>query len=328
MLYNNVNRVTKTATLITKMIDTVVMGINEFDIGCFDLSNVENLKTVETNGNIWHSGKLGKFDIMFKADYIRISGSLAKYYLGNNVATMARSDIEKAVAKMSKDFGLDVSNFDVWRIDIGATFLMNHSVCNYLAYLESCPRYKPVLYPESKMFINGQRTLIFYDKVKDVIKKESKHVIQQLKTNGVFRETDNYFRYEMQIKRKTRKTFGLTEFKARHLYDEKVYIKMIELWQREFFKVKKKREIMDFQSEEQINPGVLKNSLASIGLENLGKQELIDMLTRKYQNGEIQKHSYFNMKKMLLGLENKFGAKSEYIEELEKEVNNRANYCR
>ena len=309
------------------MIDTLVMGTNEFDIGSFDLNNLENVKTVETNGIMWYSGKLGKFDIVFKTDYIKATGSLAKYYLGNNVATMTRKDIEKAIEKMSNELCLDVGSFDVWRVDIGATFLMNHPVCNYLAYLESCSRYKLASYPESKMFMNGQRTLIFYDKVKDVLKKESKAVIEQLKQNG-FRETDNYFRYELQIKKKTRKTFGLTEFKARHLYDEKVYIKMIELWQREFFKVKKKREIMDFKSDGQIKPRDLKESLACVGLEKLGKQELIALIERKYYSGEIQKQDYYRIKNMFSEIENKFGTKSEYIEELEKEVNNRAKYCR
>ena len=205
---------------------------------------------------------------MFKSDYIKATGSLAKYYLGNNVATMTRNDIEKAIERMSKELGLDVSNFDVWRVDIGATFLMNHPVCNYLAYIESCSRYKLEKFStETRQFVNGLRKIIFYDKVKEVLKKEPKEIIENLKSNG-FSETDNYFRYELQIKRRTKKTFGLTEFKARHLYDEKIYIKMIELWKREFFKVKKKREIMDFQSDGQIKPRDLKESLASIGLEN------------------------------------------------------------
>ena len=85
---------------------------------------------------------------------------------------------------------------------------------------------------------------------------------------------------------------------------------------------------MDFQSDGQIKPKDLKESLASAGLQSIGKQKLIDLIERKYYSGEIRKQDYYRIKNMFNEIENKFGAKSEYIEELENEVNNRAKYCR
>jgi hypothetical protein len=309
------------------MIDTIVLASNNFDLGSIDLNNVEDLKTAETNGNICYSGKLDRFNLNFWPGHISARGSLSKYYLGNNVETMSRKDVEKAVEQMSNNLGLDVGNFDVWRVDVGATFRMNHPVSNYLAYLESCPRYTTATYPESRMFRNRQKTLIFYDKGIEFLKKESKEVKRQLQSRG-FRETDNHFRYELQIQKKTKMNLGLREFKAKHLYDEKVYTKLIELWKKEFDKVKKKREIMDFQTEGLIKPKQIKESLACVGLEKLGKQEILEMIKRKYYEGEIKKPDYYRMKSMFEQMENRFGTKSEYIQELEQEVNNRARYCR
>ena len=60
---------------------------------------------------------------------------------------------------------------------------------------------------------------------------------------------------------------------------------------------------MDFQTEDCIKPSQIKESLACVGLEKLGKQKILEMIQRKYYNGDIKKPDYYRMKAMFEQME-------------------------
>jgi len=302
------------------MIDTIRIYTDEYSvINAFDLNCLSNLKEHKTEDNTYHTGKLFNFFITRSETMLSIHDSLPKFYLGNNIQEMTKDELNKAIQKLEDvlDFSLDY--FRISRLDIGVTFEMNNSIHSYLNSLLYVPRYKTTTYSgESKTFYTKQKALLIYDKIEESMKKKVSR--NEVLKNGF--EDKFMLRYELQIKKVT-EVLGKTYL--RDLKDDKFIKRILILWRNEFRKIKKEKEVLNFEEIDIDKPNDFLLLLAFGKIDDLGKEKTYRLLKKLELAGKIKPSSYYNIQNKIKDSKSKFSLTSKYIEELENKIDTFSN---
>lgn len=154
-------------------------------------------------GEVNISGTLRNLKIYTSGSWLNISGSLPKFYYGNNVQNMTLCDIQKSIQYLSDLLKVDLSAFKVRRFDVAYTFSMEYHPANYLQMLlYASKRFEKNSFNDGGngvQFVNDSVTLNFYDK-----RNESKK-----KRGEVPADAGEYLlRYEWQTKRYPERILG------------------------------------------------------------------------------------------------------------------------
>ncbi len=156
-------------------------------------------------------GRKGNIRFIIKKNRIRFFGSLCKYYFGNNLKTLGRSDILEGLQRLSDETGINIMDATITRIDIGENFPVKHTPKSYYPYLSECPYLDRLIQPSSLSYQNASGKLIHYDKFKQVKRQELKNLA--LSMFG----TKNIYRYEMQRFKNTKAFFNQSDFTVKDL---------------------------------------------------------------------------------------------------------------
>jgi hypothetical protein len=232
-------------------------------------------------GNITTSGKFKNMKIHCTSCIVRVSGSLTKYLLTNNIKNLSRTQVKAAIESLSKELDLPLQNAIVTRMDVGHCFEMAHPVAEYLEHLGSARYYKQCDFndKETKYYKTCNRELIFYDKFAEMRKKG-----QALDANlpGKY-----LLRFEKRYKKIPSGKFGLKIFRGRHLYDRQIWAAIARNYVDEY------RLILKIALYElQLDTSNLKNftiSLARRGLKNDGIELAYNSIKCARFNGEMDK---------------------------------------
>jgi hypothetical protein len=309
------------------MIDTLILVDNDFKIGHLDFSNLENVKkeTDEESSLFLYKARLKNFSLHFYDGRMSIIGSLAKYYLGDNLAYHTRRSALNALDDLGDELGLDIRGFRVMRIDIGATLVLDFPIPYYLDCLESSPRYKLKVYSsQTKTFYNGLRTFQFYDKLAQM--RSTREPVKEILSDAQLSSKWNYLKVELQLRGRVKQLFGGKEITVADLYDKDIYKKLVDLWHNEYKKIKKKREILDFKFKDGFYTKQLVDSLLCEGLNKVGMSNVLHQIDRHRLNDKIDYLTAYRSKKKLEELENRFGHSSCYLDELDEYMRDVANY--
>lgn len=151
------------------MIDSISLCINEYE-----LDNKYSFKEeipckieVYLSNEYKIVGYLRNMRIEIKANSLYISGSLAKWYFGNNIQCLSLDDTEKSIKSLGEAIGIPLEEARVTRIDIGVNIEMKYKPELYfdkLTYLEKFDRNS--LKKSSLYFEKYNRKLLFYNKKK------------------------------------------------------------------------------------------------------------------------------------------------------------------
>ena len=164
------------------MYDTVHLSLETSGISLQDLLNKLDWYNEPSQG--FHTGNLsvkgsiqnnsaGKLQIKFSDTFpqkLTVSGSLAKFHYGNNLEELTRAETQKAIEQISERLSVDMRQAKVYRLDIGANFIMDRPCNEYQSLLNESPRMtRSTLSAKSNSlyFKNGRKTIILYDKVAD-----------------------------------------------------------------------------------------------------------------------------------------------------------------
>src|SRR5712692_2968358 len=82
-------------------------------------------------GEVSWSGSLQNFKVRVYSGRLWLTGSLAKFALGNNIEALTRSETERAVERLSDALGESVREANVFRLDIGRTFEVKRAPAEY-----------------------------------------------------------------------------------------------------------------------------------------------------------------------------------------------------
>ncbi len=308
------------------MYDSVVLSLS-FDMAKVDFMAETSQYFEVTGEHLFNdrpaiSGTLENLKVKANANRLRVEGSLCKWYLGDNLQTLGRGDAKKAIERLSDTLHLPISQADTTQIDIAQNFIVKHSPEVYYNHLGNAQYYKRLLQPNSLYYQNGKRTLVFYDKVREV--KAKGGAIPTL-YNG-----RQVLRYEMRFKSRLREQFNQPDVKALNLYDERFYMGLINRWHNEYKSINKLNTIhLNFEGMKT------KRELYNAGLATLIEQQggelvFIEQINEAYQTGNLTKKQAFDLRQAVKDATQSEVAtvESDVIKELDKKVKQAARFYR
>lgn len=263
--------------------------------------------------------ELDNLKITERLGSISIKGSLAKYFLGNNVNTLTRLETKWAIERMQDDLKINLSDANVYRIDIASNFIMKYPYKNYFDFLIDAPYTHKGYINDSVYFSNKQRQIIFYGKLKE------------MKDKGIsipyeYKEFENtMLRYEVRMKRGLKKQLGC-EVKLSDLYDKTFYDFMVKKWKENYFSINKMQRIL-LDRKAYSTPKVYKDYLLLKLINEKGIDNIMNDIdaNRKEFNSSLGATRCKTMIKELTQLED-YSEPNELIEELDEKVKVNAEY--
>ncbi|MDR1552590.1 MAG: hypothetical protein LBS69_03885 [Prevotellaceae bacterium] len=291
----------------------------------FDITGKHNFNNETVLSGILHND----FKITANRNGVNISGSLCKYYLGDNFQTLGRSDTQRAIEKLSDRLHLPLVKATVSRLDVAQNLIVNKPVnvyYNHLGELKHSGRAAVTNGAgtiETLYYYQSKGLLIFYDKIKE--QKDKRQPIPELYKNS------NVLRYEQRYQRRLPKAFNVERVTAAMLYNEKFYINLLDMWKNSYFAIKKINDItLNFENMKG------KKDLYTLGLLSLietagGELAIITQIKEAYKSGKLTKKADYDMRQAIkAACREKVGitAKNECIFELDKKVNEAVKFYR
>jgi len=279
------------------------------------------------NGDQVVTGRYKQFEVTVNHRGVNIKkGSLCKYWLGDNFQTLGRSDVQRAIEKMSDELHLPVADATISRIDLAQNFIMKHPLevyYNHLGDLKNAGRAPVGKGNETLYYYLSSGLLVFYDKVKEQ-KAKGQQIPELYKDRHVLR-------YEQRYTSRLPKTFGVERVTAAMLYTEPFYIDIINRWRDNYRSIKK-------INDTSINFGAMKGKrdfdlLGRLSLIERAGGELsfIEQVNEAYRAGQLERRQADEIKRAARdACKAKEGitVKNEAILELDKKVNEAVRYYR
>lgn len=311
------------------MYDTINMWLDRGDIPNIDLLGKVPQHLTEIHSESFNkrteqyyiSGKLGNYKISVSDNGISFRGSLAKFYLGDNLQILTRQDTQRAIEQMSEVIELPIKKARINRIDLGFNFITKYPPEAYYQYLGATQYYQRLKQPNSIYYQNNQRQLIFYNKILEATKKGV--LIPPIYQNN------NVLRYELRLMKGLSKQLK-EKVTAQRLYNEEFYIKVLDKWYSNYQAVNK-IHIPYLNYEAMKSPKDYIYRLTLIGLSTLGlNQALEEVETLRKLKTFKQAEYYSRLKRDLRKLANnpKHTSNSVHIEELDKKVKRAVKFYR
>lgn len=185
------------------------------------------------SGISWISGYLKGLRIHITDSSIKITGSIAKYYLGTNLETLNRNDVKKAIEDLSNRLHLPIDKAVLSRIDIAENYIMEHKVSSYIEKLGELSRFNRLEMAKASLYYKQKgksQELCIYDKIAEA--KTDKVEIPERFIDK------NVLRYEYRLLKRLNKRLNIREATVSLLYDEDFYSKLITLWADMFLSIK------------------------------------------------------------------------------------------
>ena len=276
---------------------------------CKELYNHETCETSFT-------GKFGNLNFNVSKSGVAFNGSICKLYLGNNVETMTRQDTQRAFEYLEEELSLPLRNSKLSRIDFSNNLDVTHLPQTYYTLLGNSKGLKRLIQPASLQYVNGSKTLLFYNKVAEC--KDKRQVIPEVWTNK------NILRYELRYTKRLPKHFNTDSVKVSDLYNEEFYMAMVDRWHNEYEKITKNGIIIDDMDLENLKtPKDYFYQLALMMIKEKGLQSTLDGVDQLKAISHFDRPEYYSrLKRDIRNLctDEKTSSKSPLILELDKKI--------
>ena len=283
---------------------------------------LENVSEYLRSGQYYVSGSMSNLKVTVSEAGVSIKGSLAKYYLNDNIQTLTRQDTARAIEQLSDELHFTVSDANVSRLDFAQNFIMSQKPEVYYPYLGESQHFRRYSQPKSLYYSNGNRTKLFYDKLSEA-KYRAVRVPQVC--NG-----RHLLRYEIRYSRRLDRQLKEPEVKGRTLSDESFYIRLIDRYISDYRSIHKLPAI-NFDTDNMSTPKDFWIQLALMKADEIGQDRLNDMIDEWRARGVFSKSEYYSrLKKELRDKRQRFEASdsSHLIEELDSKVSALKRYYR
>ncbi|MBU0476143.1 MAG: hypothetical protein KKF62_18505 [Bacteroidetes bacterium] len=273
-----------------------------------------------------HTGEIATFGthknlrIKVMGNSVSINGSLPKYLFGDNVQELTRKHTQEAIESLSDELHLQLDESKPYRIDVASNFIMKEPLVKYYSALESLARYEKKTYRDGFLFTTNKIALEFYDKNKELQKK--KQLIPEIFQNR------NVLRYEIHLQKRLPEIFK-QDILAKDLYDADFYIKAVDIWKERYFSIKKNRVLtLNSKVISIMDSKTIFNQLALLGLEQVGQEKLLKML--EYERTSLSKMQFKRIKEKINSISELpvLTEQSNFIQELDSKIIQRARYYR
>jgi hypothetical protein len=287
--------------------------------------------TIDRGTGEWRnsSGNLQNLTVKVWPDGIWLTGSLAKFHLGSNIETLPWKETASAVEHLSDELNQPMAHARVFRLDVAQTFAMERPPSDYFRSFLAPPRMNRHEYrSETLTFFNGQRSIVFYDKLAEMRRKRER--LDDRAENGGpsrFHGHSNLLRYEVQFKKSLGRAFDERELRAASLSDSEFYEKVVRKWEEQYFKLGRACLVRRPVGRTSVKSDV--EFLAALGLGHFGPQQYLDAITSDLRAGLIDKYQA-NRKRMKIRELAKGGgitSVGDVLEELDSKVRQAVALC-
>lgn len=190
------------------------------------LSNVSVHQYAANDFSLWITGDLNGLRVSTNGAVLKVGGgSLARWYHGNNIATLNKTDTRLAVEALSDTLGVPMDKADLTRIDIAATLETDKPSTAYFGAFGAYKRAKRIECPTGLEYLGRDVSLCLYDKAAQMAKK--REPIPQEYAGK------NLLRYELRLQRRLPRLLK-TEPTAETLWQDATYTALLELWAKEY----------------------------------------------------------------------------------------------
>ena len=267
------------------MIDTITLLVKSADVPSIDfmaelplmLGKIKEEYDPKIN-SYKVKGSLGKaFHATVSTEGLLLTGSLCKEYFGNNQQTLTLADTCLALTRLFNELGLPIEHAYVYRVDIGANYIMESAPETYYPYFGDAMYYARSVLNTSLYYKNKSRQIIFYDKLQE---QEAKHVPTIEEYIG-----KNVLRFEYRIRRGLAERMEREDVRALDLCDPTFYKSLLEKYQEAFMSIEK-YSLVDFDPIAISDSKSFFNQLALLGIQSIGGQMVLnDILSRAKKQG-------------------------------------------
>ncbi len=249
------------------------------------LSNVKPTYVDRDTGELYAKGELDGLDIKETSRGIKIKGSLAKYYFGNNLETLTRDQTKEAVENICDSLHLDINDATLSRIDIATNFIVSEPPQNYYSFFGDAARLNKSQQGSTLYFSNKSRAIVFYDKCKEA-KTHKMHIPNEF--NG-----KNVLRYEYRLKRIKKK-----QITVKDLYSKENFNCFVDEWERRYFSIRRIPRLRIKEAKEMKNLKAFEGYGWKLLIQQLGGIEsFYSLLDDEARRGTISKQNKCYYKK-------------------------------
>lgn len=304
------------------MVDTVNFQLNRADmIGGIDLLELiplyldsDSIRKHDHKGNYYVTGRLGNYSVTITEYNVSIKdGSLCKYLFGDNMKSMGRAEIQRAIEKLSDSLHIPMDIAKVTRLDVANNIILKHPAEVYFNHLGMLPHYKRLVQPDGLYYKSRDKMLVFYDKIKEQHGKPIPELCQG----------HNVLRYEQRYVHRLGMTFKTDIVRASDLYEELFYINLLKKWRADYNAISKINDITaNFSYMKTKKQFDLLGRLAYI--EQMGGElAMLEQITLAQKRGELtpkQAHDLRQAVKESCKVKEGLTVQSDAINELNKKI--------
>lgn len=262
---------------------------------------------------------LRNLELGLNAKFLWIKGSLAKFYLGNNITELAPEQIKLALFELSELLQTNICSAEIRRVDVSHCFGLRHRVSDYLACFEDTPEFRKYFRAtgQTKTYAKENFAVVLYDKLLES-KKHNEVIPVEL-------SDEHILRIELQLQRRLTDELKRRKIYAVHLFARGFLRQLIERWMEEYFSIYTRKllsvdpGLMSLKLRRQLN---FVRNVESYG----GRSKLHELIDRETTSGRTSQNQrkYFKAIMRMLYSENTFFGAIPIVSELDNMV--RAHY--
>ncbi len=301
------------------MVDTIKISFTNDQMDNILMINTDKIRDTYQvkgeDGKITTHGSVKNMKVSFNESRLTICGSICKYFFnGQNQSTLNWEQLKQAIIQLGEDLNVPIMYGRITRIDVAENFIMSKPVRAYYDRMVTTNYYKRIEQPNGLYFMNGNRKITFYDKVREQ-KSKSTPIIEDFKGQNVLR-------YELSLMKNLDTYFNEANITVRRLVmDEQFYDKLVQAWCKEFMSIQKCRDVIGFDDKALFSVRAFKDQLSMKGIESMGGHMKVMKIIEdgKKENRFKYPKQYYDIRSMLRKFNEQpdLTIKNDLIQELE-----------
>lgn len=264
------------------------------------------------------SGYYMGMQILVSPKGLTVRGSLCKCAIGNNYYSLTREEMKDTFVRLSDALQISLIDAQVLRIDIGVCILTRYPPEFYFQSLGACKGYECWERTHSHYYENTNRTMIFYNKRREVESKRNFHMLEEM--------GENVLRCELRFTKDLSRQFNKQKITGEDLFDPIFFNGLVIRFRTEYGMIYKNRTLAPIKDSLSSGDGIDYTLSALMQLHGINRTtKMIEALKHKFKRGAFVRYTnklnslkYLSVENTLI---NELNSKLSEIIELTYSVN-------
>ena len=237
-------------------------------------------------------GKIRNMEIRENQDYIRVNGSIAKFYNSNNLESFIRENLSDAFTEFEDSTGLELKNAVLRRVDFGKNFIVKNDITEYLRLFGTSARYKRDVVDLDKgietvtYYTNtGSFSFCAYDKIKEM--RNDKEIIPDIYKDSMVLRMEYRIKNARGIRSKIGHGLNISPLK---LAERDIYNELQNLFKTFYEKIPKTGRKVFLDKQKKYTKSDFENLVFTAAWQKEPEYQQ-DLLNSCLKNGTIDKHT-------------------------------------